>query len=142
MTPDIQILARTIYGEARGEYNKVNGGIAALIAVANVVVNRTKQRTWFGKTIAEVCQKPWQFSCWNVNDPNLRLLQANTILDPIFEVCLMVATKVIQGEWPDLTKGCDHYYAVSLKTPPPWAQGRVPKCQIGQHLFFDLKERH
>lgn len=139
MTSDIQILARTIYGEARGEYNKVSGGIGALIAIANVVMNRVKQRTWYGTTIREVCQKPWQFSCWNANDPNFSLLQAEIISDPMFEVCLQVAEKVIHGTWPDLTKGSDHYYATSLKIPPRWAAGRKPKCQIGQHLFFDLK---
>lgn len=139
MTSDIQILARTIYGEARGEYSKVGGGIGSLIAIANVVMNRLKQRTWYGATIQEVCHKPWQFSCWNINDPNFCLLQAKIIRDPIFEICLNVAEKVIHGVWPDLTHGSDHYYARSLKTPPRWAIGQIPKCQIGQHLFFDLR---
>ena len=139
MTTEIQILARTIYGEARGEYNRVNGGVGALIAVANVVLNRAKQNTWFGKTIPEVCRKPWQFSCWNARDPNFKLLQKEVIQDPVFEVCLRVAEKVIKGEWPDLTQGCDHYYAISRPCPPPWAVGKKPKYQIGQHLFFDLR---
>lgn len=139
MISDIQILARTIYGEARGEYNKSNGGIGALIAIANVVMNRLKQKSWYGNTIREVCQKPWQFSCWNDNDPNLCVLRAETIIDPVFEICLQVSEKVIAGTWPDLTKGSDHYYATSLKIPPRWALGRLPKCQIGQHLFFDLR---
>lgn len=139
MMSDIQILARTIYGEARGEYKKVNGGLSALIAVANVVINRTKQKNRFGRTVTEVCQKPWQFSCWNANDPNFPLIKQDIIMDHVFEVCLMIAGKVINEEWPDLTKGCDHYYAVSLQKPPYWAQGKTPKCQIGQHLFFDLR---
>lgn len=139
MTSDIQVLARTIYGEARGEYSKTNGGISALIAIANVVMNRTKQKTWYGTTIREVCQKPWQFSCWNKNDPNFDVLQTERIVDPIFEICQHVAEKVISGGWPDLTKGSDHYYAINLKMPPHWAIGRRPECQIGQHLFFNLK---
>lgn len=57
---DIDILARTIYGEARGEKT------AGKKAVACVIMNRYKAKKWFsGKTIAETCQKPWQFSCWN-----------------------------------------------------------------------------
>ncbi|MES2252810.1 MAG: cell wall hydrolase, partial [Pseudomonadota bacterium] len=75
---DIDILARTIYGEARGEYGRVDGGLAALIAVGNVIVNRTQQQTWFGRTVRDVCLKPYQFSCWNRNDPNLPKLMEVT----------------------------------------------------------------
>ncbi len=140
MKSEIQILARTIYGEARGEYKKVSGGIGALIAIANVVINRAQQKTWFGQTVVEVCLKRWQFSCWNANDPNFYEISKDIIADPIFNICLTVADKVLKGEWPDLTKGCDHYYSTILKKPPYWAQGKTPKCQIGQHLFFDLRK--
>jgi spore germination cell wall hydrolase CwlJ-like protein len=140
MKSEIQILARTIYGEARGEYKKVSGGIGALIAIANVVINRAQQKTWFGQTVAEVCLKRWQFSCWNANDPNFYEISKDIIADPIFNICLTVADKVLKREWPDLTKGGDHYYSTILKKPPYWAQGKTPKCQIGQHLFFDLRK--
>jgi spore germination cell wall hydrolase CwlJ-like protein len=140
MTSDIQILARTIYGEARGEYTTQKGGMGSLIAIANVVMNRLKQKTWYGYTIQEVCQKPEQFSCWNKHDPNLGILQIEKIIDPIFEICLQVSEKVISGTWPDLIKGSDHYYATNLSIPPYWARGKVPKCQIGRHLFFKLRE--
>ena len=44
---DIDILARTIYGEARGEKT------AGKKAVACVIMNRYKSKKWFaGKTIA------------------------------------------------------------------------------------------
>lgn len=61
---DIDILARTIYGEARGEPWE------GKIAVAWVVRNRAERGGWWGDTIREVCLKPWQFSCWNETDPN------------------------------------------------------------------------
>ena len=57
---DLDILARTLYGEARGEYS--SSGPAALIAVGNVIVNRFEKGGRFGKTLAEVCLKPKQFS--------------------------------------------------------------------------------
>lgn len=139
MAADIQILARTIYGEARGEYRHVLGGLAALIAVGNVVINRLNQKTWYGQTIQEVCQKPWQFSCWNVNDPNFKLLQAELIMDPMFDICLKVAEGVIAKQWPDLTDGCDHYHVTTIK--PKWAVGVAPKRQIGRHQFYDLRRR-
>src|SRR5579862_2103646 len=133
---EINILARTIYGEARGEYANIDGGISALIAVGNVVMNRLKAKSWYGTTIQEVCLKPFQFSCWNANDPNRALLMRPQIDDPVFLRCSEVATKVASGEWPDLTKGSNHYHTTSIS--PTWAQGHKPKVRLGRHLFYQL----
>ncbi len=118
---DIEIMARTIYGEARGEYSRVDGGLAALIAVGNVIVNRAHQKTWFGQSIRNVCLKPYQFSCWNENDPNRERLMAVTHETPLFAQCLDVAKAVIEQQYPDLTKGADHYYSNDLVFPPKWS---------------------
>ena len=139
-TQDIDVLARTIYGEARGEYGRLDGGVAALIAVANVINNRNTIKSWFGQSIPEVCQKPWQFSCWNPSDPNRALVSAGVICDPIFNICEMVAKSVIEGRCLDLTKGADHYYATTLSRPPKWAVGKRPTVKIGRHLFFRLSK--
>jgi N-acetylmuramoyl-L-alanine amidase len=136
---NFDILARTIYGEARGEYNHVDGGISALIAVGNVVMNRLKANSWYGKSIQEVCRKPYQFSCWNIKDPNHAILIREKITDPVFAICCQVATKVILGEWPDLTGGSDHYHALSIL--PPWAQGQKPKVRLARHIFYQLGEK-
>ena len=67
---DRDILARTLWGEARGE------SLAGQIAVAWTIRNRVndgKAKSWWGEGYAGVCQKPYQFSCWNKNDPNYRL---------------------------------------------------------------------
>lgn len=135
---EIEILARTIYGEARGEYLVLEGGIASLIAVGNVVMNRLKAQSIYGKTIQEVCQKPWQFSCWNTGDPNRVFLMQTEILDSIFTVCLNVATKVATHDWPDLTMGSDHYHATSLPVFPYWARGQKPKLRLANHIFYQL----
>ena len=61
---DLNIMAKTIWGEARGEpYN-------GQVAVAWVIRNRAERGGWFGNTIREVCLKDQQFSCWNRNDCN------------------------------------------------------------------------
>lgn len=135
---EIEILSRTIYGEARGEYTKQEGGLAALIAVANVIMNRVKLKSWFGKNIAEVCQKPWQFSCWNKNDVNYSLLMKEKIHDPIYEVCREVAEGVVFKNWPDLTKGADHYHSLKMQTFPKWTEIHRPKTKFGDHLFYQL----
>ena len=68
---DRDILARTLWGEARGE------SLAGQIAVAWTIRNRVndgKDKSWWGEGYAGVCQKPYQFSCWNRNDPNFAYL--------------------------------------------------------------------
>jgi N-acetylmuramoyl-L-alanine amidase len=136
---DIEILARTIYGEARGEYGRSDGGIAALIAVGNVVMNRLKAKTWYGLTIKDICQKPFQFSCWNQQDPNQALITSPQVeQDPLFKTCYHVAHQVSTHQWPDLTQGSDHYYAVTLSTPPAWSHKERPRLKLGQHVFFKL----
>ena len=73
MNHDIDILARTIYGEARGEIEEGKR------AVGLCILNRYKSKKWFSaNTIAEVCQKPLQFSCWNKNDPNCKKITTAT----------------------------------------------------------------
>lgn len=74
MNRDTDILARTIYGEARGE------SISGQEAIASVILNRVafakrRGRYWWGNTIAGVCLAPWQFSCWNENDPNRKIIE-------------------------------------------------------------------
>ncbi len=133
------ILARTLYGEARGEYQKQNGGLAALIAVGNVVINRLAYPDRFGSTIKEVCLKPFQFSCWNPRDVNYKLIVRKDLFrEEIFLRCLEAAEKIEQKVWPDLTQGCDHYHASWLSNRPFWARGIKPRIQIGQHIFFKL----
>jgi spore germination cell wall hydrolase CwlJ-like protein len=130
---DTSVLARTIYGEARGEYSCFEGGLASLIAVGNVVMNRLGRKTRYGNTLRDVCLQPFQFSCWNDNDPNRKEIQAVTLDNPIFALCWHVSESLMHKKWPDLTKGATHYYAVSLPKVPFWAKN--PTVRIGHHIF-------
>lgn len=131
---DGDILARTLYGEARGEYAQEDGGLAALIGVANVVMNRFQQGG-FGLSVAAVCLKHGQFSCWNPTDPNYPLLQG-VIHDPMFALCQSAADGVLQRNWPDLTKGSNFYHSVLMPVPPKWARNQKPKIRLGHHVFY------
>lgn len=134
---DIDTCARTLYGEARGEY-KLHGP-AAFIAVANVILNRYKRGGKYGNTIADICLKPRQFSCWDQKDPNRLLIQdENITCDPLFNICLIVARKVIEGLWPDLTRGSDHYHSSSCL--PYWARSGKVKLRLGNHIFYKLEK--
>lgn len=125
-------LARTLWGEARGEILK------GIRAVAAVVLNRATHPTvhWWGSTIVDVCIAPYQFSCWNANDPNLAKLQAVTTADSGFQVCRQVAQDALAGRLrQDCTPGATHYHTKT--SSPSWARDKVPCEDIGNHLFYN-----
>ncbi|WP_142850946.1 cell wall hydrolase [Telmatospirillum sp. J64-1] len=135
---DLDILARTLYGEARGE------GLNGMTAVAHVILNRAKRRKWYGRcaglpdhSISAVCRCPWQFSCWNPDDPNRAKLLAADLSDPAYRWAMLVACAVVNGAagFGDATQGADHYHSRSVS--PAWAAGRKPVVSIGGHLFYN-----
>ena len=124
-----QVLAGTAWGEARGL------GRTGMQGVINVVQNRVAMQDWMGKTLLEVCLKPYQFSCWNSNDPNRAKILAVTSADPDFAVALGLADRAIAGTLPDLTYGADNYYDTSIGAPK-WVVGARFKALIGDMLFW------
>ena len=132
---ELEIFAKTLFGEARGE--KLPG----IEAVANVIINRAKHaqkigKYWWGNTIEEICLKPFQFSCWNKDDPNQKILGQDLTGNKIYQVCERVAKRAIAGFLPDNTHGATHYHTLSCN--PAWARCAVPCAQIGHHLFYAL----
>ena len=73
---DLMIMAKTIWGEARGE------GRNGQVAVAWVIRNRAEHGGWYGNTIRSVCLHPFQFSCWNNNDSNKAQIDGLNPNDP------------------------------------------------------------
>ena len=123
------IMARTIWGEAR------NQGIAGMQAVASVIMNRVKRGGWYGATPAEVCQKPYQFSCWLKSDPNYEKLQNVTTADRQFAQAYDIAVKAINGTLADNTGGATEYHTKSIK--PNWNYDKLVKtAAIGDHIFY------
>lgn len=130
---DRDILARTLWGEARGE------SLAGQIAVACTIRNRVndgKDKSWWGEGYAGVCQKSYQFSCWNRNDPNFAYLSGAKQI-PFRELALarIAADQVIDGKVPDPTDGATHYYATTIKAPA-WAAKAKQTLKLGGHVFF------
>ena len=127
---DLSIMARTIWGEARGE------PLTGKIAVAWVIKNRADHPGWWGKDIKGVCQAPYQFSAWLPDDPNRPKLLAVTVEDESFRECLYAVAAVLGGFSKDPTKGATHYHTAGIS--PKWAAGKTPNVKIGAHLFFTL----
>ena len=127
MTEDqTDYLARTIYGEARGE------GARGMQAVANVVMNRVKAGGWYGASVKDVVLKPKQFSCWNSDDPNRTIILAATAAQ--LKQARSIAEQAINGTLPDITGGATHYHAKSIT--PYWAASLKQTTTIGNHVFY------
>lgn len=130
------ILARTIWGEARGER------ITGKEAVASVILNRVAVAKknggfWWGNTIEQVCLKPYQFSCWNKNDPNFAKLQVVNVSNKEFAICLRIARRAIHGVLKDVTGGATHYHTKTIQ--PKWAMNATTIADIGHHVFYKLE---
>ncbi len=134
----LDILALTIYGEARGE------PVEGKIAVANVCRNRLKTNRW-GMTYERVCLAPMQFSCWQPidgagNAGTLRTLSEQIMAgtapqDPVLAECYWIASGMQSGAARDNVSNATHYFVSSTKVPS-WAAGQLPVCVVGHHSFF------
>jgi spore germination cell wall hydrolase CwlJ-like protein len=126
----VDLLTRTVYGEARGESEEGQA------AVAWVIRNRAAAgRDYMGKTIKEVCLKPQQFSCWDSQDPNRNVLLTLDTNDSLYKKIRKVVEQVLNGTRPDNTYGSLHYHANYIK--PSWTNGKTPVVTIGNHLFYN-----
>jgi len=125
----LDTLARTVYGEARGE------DAIGRKAVAHVILNRVRKGGWWGSNITEVCLFAKQFSCWNDGDPNRVLMMSVDSYDPVFRECLYAALSALRDEENDPTEGANHYH--NLTVTPSWAKDK-PFHTIGNHKFYKL----
>lgn len=138
---DEVLLARMIFGEAR------NCSDTEKAAVAYTVMNRTKDgKKWNGTSLREVILCPWQYSCFNKNDPNSDKLKDPERYDQkAFENCLQIARQVISGETKDPTNGATHYFNPNSANPS-WAKelrniGRIKTEQgASRHQFYSTEQ--
>lgn len=127
----IDVMARTAWGEARGEGSK------GMQAVLNVIMNRVRAGSWYGATPKEVCQKPSQFSVWNKNDPNYGPMLAVSDSDSNFSLAKNLARLAYAGTLPDITNGATNYLALgSLQNVPSWVAKMEQVASIGKHTFY------
>ncbi len=134
-----QIMAITIYGEARGESD------AGKIAVGSVILERVEHRDWDGKTIHEVCLKPWQFSCFNERDPNYGKLlniaeqwDESMALNPALNNCYCIAAGLIDGlilRTKEIAKNHATQY-LTIDCDAPWEKKMKKVATIGRHEFY------
>jgi spore germination cell wall hydrolase CwlJ-like protein len=123
---DLEVLARTIYGEARSESRQGRE------AVAIVILNRAASGRW-PNSVKGVCLQPQQFSCWNAGDPNRAVALSASAWDSAYMACLNVAEAAIAGQLGNLN-GANHYHTNGVT--PYWSADMQQVASIGAHRFF------
>lgn len=151
--PTQQLLALVAYGEAATE------GGAGLMAVINVIANRTKDSQFIDSSISAatgdkykaVILKPCQFSCFNSGiitacpklDPQRAKLTSlaqtfsssvmtNTALNQAYQLSGML----LMGTLADNTSGATHYHTAAVS--PSWAPTMTMIGSIGNHIFYTV----
>ncbi len=112
---DIYLLARAVYGEARGEI------YLGKVAVAAVILNRVKDPN-FPNSVAGVIYQPGAFDA--VSDGQINLTPD--------EECIRAARDAFNG-W-DPTDGCSYYYNPKTATNK-WMLSKEVTLTVGNHVF-------
>ena len=112
---DVTLLAKLIYGEARGE------SYTGQVAVGAVVMNRVKSSS-FPNTISGVIYQPYAFTA--VSDGQINMTPNNTAYE--------AAKAAINGYDP--TGGAIYYYNPSTASSK-WIYSRKTTVTIGNHVF-------
>ncbi len=141
---DLDILTRTILGEAGGEdaYGQA--------MVGSVIMNRSRDSRW-GGSVADVALAPSQFSTWNKgaggNDPTK--WDAGSAE---YKRTRRIAEGIYDGKIEDRTEGATHYYSPSGMDHldqgydvPKWAEAENARRENGSltyggHIFTGRSE--
>ena len=116
-TSDVQLLARAINGEARGEVYE------GQVAVGAVIMNRVKHSS-FPNTIAGVIYQPGAFTAVSDGQINVPISENSTVVK--------AARDALNG-W-DPTNGCIYYFNPNTATSS-WIWSRQIVKTIGKHNF-------
>jgi N-acetylmuramoyl-L-alanine amidase len=122
----LDVLAKTLYHEARGE------GETGLRAVASTIYNRALKRDKNPSALncAKQAKARKQYSCWNGKE-DLEVGKG-----PMWEMCREIAYEMVTGKFKATTNHT-HYYA-HKKVSPVWAK-KVTKTVIGNHTFLTVR---
>ncbi|WP_415402448.1 cell wall hydrolase [Tateyamaria sp. SN3-11] len=130
---DLEILSKTLWGEIRG------GTKEHATNVAEVVLNRFLSGYRSDGSIAGVCLKHKQFSCWNPGTKSLRSIEDLDAEDPELKRLMAFAKEVITRRLADPNapaplQGARHYHNHDVN--PDWAIPAKIVKDDGKHVFY------
>ena len=141
-----QVVAYTIWGEARGEC------LSGKMAVACCIFTRAFKLTSIspygpdGETdavdfLSYVCLKPGMFDCWKdgvfqqESPPIYYHKEYDADQEYVLEMCELIADELFQPNFVPLTQ-ITHYYAMTMAKAPYWAAKMDFVGKFGNQLFY------
>lgn len=120
---EMQCLAKNIYHEARGE------GIAGMMGVAQVTLNRADTQYRGKKTLCGVVHDSHQFS-WTKDNQKTRKLDK-----PSWQQSLHIAQLVLLGVRIKEIEDSIYFHSHKIKSPI-WTKNLSVNKKIGQHIYL------
>ena len=130
-------LAKNIYFEAG------NQPLIGKVAVSHVVLNRVDSSLYPDTICDVVYQSRWRINWKGEEVPVRHQCQFSWFCDgksdePVdsktWIESMLIARRVIEGEWSDVTEGATHYHADSVL--PYWASSLNRTVTVDNHLFY------
>lgn len=121
----------TVYQEAEGE------PFEGKVAVAEVVLRRTRRKFMSDGTVAGTALRKYQFSGMNTDSRNRVRSFCVDDDDPAVRECVRAWEMAKAGS--NYSAGALHYYNPTL-CGPVWAHGAQVVARVGNHNFVILKE--
>ena len=137
---DMETLARSLWGEARGESAEGQAAVAwamrnRVLAARAFIARQGRAHPLFGDgTLVGACRAPRQFSAWNPGDPNAAKLAKAGFEDAAYCRAFAIGAQVWAGLISDPTGGATHYHRHDIE--PVWAKSMKPTALIGAHMFY------
>ena len=137
----VNMAARTLYAEARGE------GTNGLNAVASVILNRSAGNP---EDMVSVIKEKQAFSCWNGTDESfwrsyVYTVPNGAVQNPedrrVWNDCVRIATELVEGKFKSTIGRRNSYLnpkTASSKAVSSW--GKKLDLEVGKHKFGYLPE--
>lgn len=131
----ITCMAVAVYFEARGE------PLVGQLAVAHVIINRTKDERYPGNICEVVKQGPTYK--WKEGYPVRDKCQFSFYCDgksdkptdkDAYTLARIISFNAISGRTNDPTEGATHYHAYYVN--PDWSDSKKIKIRINDHIFY------
>jgi len=117
----------TVFQESEGEPYE------GKVAVAEVILRRTKRKYMSDGTVAGTVFRRLQFSGMNSDSANrIRSFKIDSSVAVVDE-CVRAWCEADKGS--NLVPDCLHYYNANIVSPP-WAEGAEVVATIGNHTFL------
>ena len=121
----IEVVAATLYHEARGE------GEEGMRAVASVIYNRAQQKRWKKLGYSGVCLQKKQFSCHNNGFMKANPKKAGD--KKAYKLCVKIATEIANGTFKSTVGNANHYCTNNCKVY--WKKQLKNKKVVKNHVF-------